>query len=254
MKKIFSIVCAVLLSAGAQAGMDNVLVSFSTPGPDKYADGTIVADGECYALVWTPTNETFVGIAADGAALGKSKVAIAAPVAKGGRCPNILFQIDEKYAKANYDGGTWGVCLLDTRRFALDVNGQIQLDAKGNRVIESVGDKALVNGYGAISMLQDGDKIVTCAADPVSAATTSASPTGAQPTISAIRIADGNVYVTVKNASSSVLYSLASGTAPDSIAADEAASAAYGPADAADEIILVTPQKAATGFFKVNRK
>ena len=42
---------AVLLCAGAFAAQNDALVSFSTPGPDKYADGTTVLDGEYYAIV-----------------------------------------------------------------------------------------------------------------------------------------------------------------------------------------------------------
>ena len=50
---------------GAFAGVDNVAITFSTPGPDTYKDGRQVLDGECYALVWTPTGAAFGGIAAD---------------------------------------------------------------------------------------------------------------------------------------------------------------------------------------------
>ncbi len=39
--------------------MQDKLARFSTLGPDCYADGTIVRDGECYALVWSPTGTTF---------------------------------------------------------------------------------------------------------------------------------------------------------------------------------------------------
>ena len=43
----------VLLSSFAYAGgLGDYLVRFSTHGPDRYSDGTLVGDGECYALVW----------------------------------------------------------------------------------------------------------------------------------------------------------------------------------------------------------
>lgn len=36
------------------AGITDYVATFSTPGPDRYADGTVVADGECYALEALP--------------------------------------------------------------------------------------------------------------------------------------------------------------------------------------------------------
>ena len=48
------------------AGITDYVATFSTPGPDRYADGTVVADGECYALVWSPKGSTFAGFSADG--------------------------------------------------------------------------------------------------------------------------------------------------------------------------------------------
>lgn len=46
----------------------NLLVTFSTPGPDRYADGSTVRDGERYALVYV--RGTFGGIAATDAKTG----------------------------------------------------------------------------------------------------------------------------------------------------------------------------------------
>ena len=50
MKKTIAALFAVA-SAAVFAG--DLLISFSTPGPDKYADGTQVLDGEYYSLVYT---------------------------------------------------------------------------------------------------------------------------------------------------------------------------------------------------------
>ena len=49
----------------AGAGTDDTLIAFSTKGPDRYADGTTVLDGECYALVWS-IDGNFDGFSADG--------------------------------------------------------------------------------------------------------------------------------------------------------------------------------------------
>ena len=56
---------AVLPNVSLASNQDKV-ARFSTPGPDCYADGTLVVDGECYALVWSPKGSTFAGFSADG--------------------------------------------------------------------------------------------------------------------------------------------------------------------------------------------
>ena len=90
----------------------NTLITFSTPGPDTYADGTPVVDGERYALVWTK-GEDFAGFTTEGEAVDpKQKVIYKAPLAKDGRCPLTLFQIDSTKAP---NGGVYSVYLLDTR-------------------------------------------------------------------------------------------------------------------------------------------
>ena len=140
MKKLVTMIGIAGLAFAATAAIDDALLSFSTVGPDKYSDGTTVLDGECYALVWTKNGATFGGIAADGTAVSETdEIVLVAPVAKGGRCPNVLFQIDSATADRLADG-TYGVYLLDTRVAAADgttaprgaVNGKL----------------SLVNGYG----------------------------------------------------------------------------------------------------------
>lgn len=64
------------------AGITDYVATFSTPGPDRYADGTVVADGECYALVWSPKGSTFAGFSADGTTVSSAdRVVLAAPLA-----------------------------------------------------------------------------------------------------------------------------------------------------------------------------
>lgn len=40
-------------------------ISFYTEGPDRYSDGTVVLDGESYALVWSKDGQ-FDGFTASG--------------------------------------------------------------------------------------------------------------------------------------------------------------------------------------------
>lgn len=252
MKKSLVAVFAGLMSAAAFAGMNNVLVSFSTVGPDKYADGTTVVDGECYALVWTPTGSAFAGINADGTAAGDSKVAIAAPVAKDGKCPSVTFQIDESYAAANFPGGTWGVYLLDTRKFKTDDDGVIIKDENGKAEVESVGGK-IVNGFGAVQTLSDG-KMASASADAsISTVTTSVAPEkAADLKINDIKFIGDNVYLYVSGSLSCLQYGLQSGDKPDNLSDAADGKTQYGNDDG--DMIIITPKKPGAQFFKVNRK
>ena len=144
MKKSLISVFAGLASVAAFAGMNNVVISFSTVGPDKYADGSLVRDGETYALVWTKSGSTFAGKADE-----NNKIVIKASEAKDHKCPYIQFQVDEDWVNANCPGGTWGVYLLDTRKFKADANGVILLDDGGKPVFDGFG--TAVNGYGLVA-------------------------------------------------------------------------------------------------------
>ena len=107
--------CAVLLAGAATAGIEDMVLRFSTSGPDRYADGTVVADGECYALVWSPAGKAFSGFNADGTAASPDDcVVLAAPLAQNGKCRDAFFQVPAaEYAEL--EGGEWAVCLVDTR-------------------------------------------------------------------------------------------------------------------------------------------
>ena len=118
MKKTIAVLFA-LISAAVFAGANDLLIMFSTPGPDKYADDTVVLDGESYALVWTGKD-------------GTQKTVLSVPFAKDGKCSPVLFVVDENDAP-QYAGGTWGVYLLDSRDFDKDPTGKTlaALDASG---------------------------------------------------------------------------------------------------------------------------
>lgn len=254
MKKTLGVLVAGLATAVAFASVDNVVVSFSTPGPDKYADGTQVLDGECYALVYTPKGSAFAGINADGTAAGDSRVMLTAPVAKGGKCPNIMFQVDGDYVSANdLEDGLWGVYVLDTRKFSKD-------ETKGTETVVGVGaldadgTASIVNGYGATSAAGTGVIISTGTTGAVAVQAKSEVPNaGKDLTIQHMEVkTDGNVYITVKGALSCMQYAISSGDKPGNIEADAASTTAYG--DANGEAILIAPAKGGSQFFQVNRK
>ena len=105
-------VAVLMLASVATAARTSMLVTFSSPGPDTYADNSAGADGECYALVWTDDAANFA-MADDGTVTG-GKVAATVPAAEGGRCPVVKIHFDAE-AAAEYADGTWGLYLLDTR-------------------------------------------------------------------------------------------------------------------------------------------
>ena len=115
MKKLTLMMGVAGLALASLAAVNDTLISFSTPGPDTYLDGTTVQDGECYALVWSQDG-VFEGAKADGTAVDANDlVVLVAPVAKGGRCPDLVYQVAAATAEA-LKGGCYGVYLLDTRR------------------------------------------------------------------------------------------------------------------------------------------
>ncbi|MBQ3806632.1 MAG: hypothetical protein II840_01610 [Kiritimatiellae bacterium] len=103
---------ALMLVGAAFADDTGLIVSFSSPGPDTYADGNTVVDGECYALVWTGNAANFA-IADDGTVTG-GKVVATLSVAKGDCCPPVKVRIAADIAD-EYSDGSWGVYLFDTR-------------------------------------------------------------------------------------------------------------------------------------------
>lgn len=243
MKKTLVAGLVGLLAAASFAGKDNVVITFCSQGPDTYADGSAVLDGETYALVWTPQGATFQGFAADGSAVAPSKVVLKAPLAKDGKCPFVKYEIDEGYAaKENFKGGTWAVYLLDTRVFTGT------LDADGKPQATGAFGKA-VNGYGEVSTAKTSVGFVS--ADGAAAVGAGLMPADkGEVKITNIELKDGKVFITVSGTVSSAAYAVAEGETPNAILPTE--TAAVG--NTAGEMILVRDQKAGGAFFKVNRK
>lgn len=172
-----SIVSAALFAAcGAFADAANTLITFSTPGPDTYADGTTVKDGEIYALVWSKDGN-FDGFTLEGEAADPAdKVIFKAPLAKDGHCGLTLFQIDSKVAP---QGGEYAVYLLDTRTTGMvtgaavaktfgGANGTANIaatkddntvDAEGNVIAVTTGTGALVDTTGGATPVITGFKV-----------------------------------------------------------------------------------------------
>lgn len=249
-KMIFGL--ALLAGACAFAGIDNVVVTFSTKGPDKYADGNVVTDGEIYALVWVKDGAKFAGIDANGDAVdgGNSRILLKAPVAKGGHCPNIQFEIDETYYRENgLAGGKLFVYLLDTRRFKLGDDG-VETDGNGRPIVTSVGDASgLVNGYGAATddIVCSGFAAANLSKSAKTGEAAAVPEKGKQLKIRDIKLLDGNVYIYVSGSLQSMRYRVKMGKLPGGL--KENVKQLYG--NDKEDLIIITPQKEASAFFSV---
>ena len=250
---------AVLPNVSLASNQDKI-ARFSTSGIDRYADGTTVVDGECYALVWSPKGSTFAGFNADGTTVSSAdRVVLAAPLAVNGRCRDSLFQISaEEYAELA--GGVWAVCLVDTRM----ANG-VPAGASNNAPLR-------VNRWGAV---KSGVKIEPAGAsglmpaaapktrgllaatgddsdDGVRAGVLSAVPDSVlPPKITAFEVSDGVVRLTVTDTVPFLTYTLASGDKPNDLATDDAAVRVDG--DTKAEIAIETDAVEGSRFFKVTR-
>lgn len=252
MKNALIALFALLSAPGLWAGADNVSIVFSTRGPDTYRDGRKVLDGEYYGLFWTPDGSSFAGIDIGGQAVPPSKLALKAAVAKGGRCPNVLFEIDADYARTNYPGGVWTVCLLDTRRFETDGDGVVRLGDDGLPVVAGCGgDSPVVNGYGEVGSPVVGS-VGSADADVVARVQSSSvlPPGGLDVRVREIKVVDGNVHLAVEGTSPALLYSLKTGGSPSDLSPSGQLRYGTGGAD----LLIVAPVKEEGEFFSVGAK
>ena len=253
---------ALMLAAAVFAGEDDVLLAFSTTGPDRYADGSPVMEGEIYALVWTRAGATFAGVQADGALVnpGDSEIVMTQPnagtkVVDGetvGYCRPTLFHIPAAFHAA-HAGGRYEVVLLDTR--ATDASGVLRPAGRAEYVrgwcVVPERERGAQDAAASSAMLRRG-------AAPASGARTVASllPPGVeipQPRITAIKVEDGQVKLTFTGSSPLLLYSIAAGGTP---AVDESVGAVQpvsGVSDAAAELEIAVPVREGQRFFKVVR-
>ncbi len=171
---IFACGCAALMSAAAfAAGADDALITFSTKGPDTYADGTVVKDGENYALVWVKAGAEFGGFTAQGKLVDEENNLLLGvfPRAKGGRCADTFVQINKGFADAYGAAGDFALYLLDTR------------SADKTAIADSKDLSSGVQSYGQVAALEvTGAQIKTTTAESAGeAATASALPSGILP-------------------------------------------------------------------------
>ncbi len=204
------------------AAANDVVLTFSTPGPDTYADGTTVLDGESYALVWTKAGATFGGIAADGKLLSANdKIVLVAGVAEGGKCPTTVFEIEAADFEA-YEGGSFALYLLDTR--VKDAEGKISVagaNALATTAPESVNAIGLAStstssSTSSSSLIPQTSSLT--AGSAIALATVGVHSKIDVPTITALKIEGETVSITVKDTSPTADYFVVPGTTPGSFA------------------------------------
>ena len=117
MKKLVSMVMGLAAAAAFAVPMPEVQVlSFSVQGTETYADGSSLADGECYALVWSEDGQ-FAGIDGEGKAKrAGDEVIYIGQIVKG---VDVSFQIADGFKSS----GSFDIWILDTRVFE---NGEVK--------------------------------------------------------------------------------------------------------------------------------
>ena len=214
----------------AFGSMQDKLARFSTPGPDCYADGSIVRDGECYALVWSPAGTAFAGFNADGTPVSsRDRVVLAGALAQDGKCRDAVFQIPAAEYEA-LKGGEWAVCLVDTRNLVgvptgvrngkpLRVNRWGIISGGVNITDASSTKPRLAATGGTRSVASDGGRGAT--ALPVRANRLSAVPPNLlPPQITAIELADGEVWLAVDGTVPYLDYTIISSETPNDFKPD----------------------------------
>ena len=227
------------------AGQDNLLATFSTKGPDCYADGTVVKDGESYALVWTKAGAAFAGITVTGEAVGDqnlNRVLCIAPLAKDGRCPDVVVEVNKLVADLYAGAGTFSLHLLDTRK-ADGTPGGVEVGVNGFSAAREFSLAAKSAADGVQTGIETNAEL---------AATATVLPdTIPQPKIKSIEVKDGIVRLTVARTSKLVRYGVSSGATPATLAADPDFAPQDG--DDAGDIVIEAPAKGNSGFFSVGR-
>lgn len=242
MNKISAFVAALALAGSAFAAANDTVISFSTPGIDKYADGSRVLPGESYALVWTANGSTFGGLTADCTPVSETdKVVMVAPLAKRGRCPVTVVEIDANDAK-QYENGKFSLYLLDTR--VKGANGVVALAAYVNgipQVVNAIGSADAGKEFAAV----DGVAGSIMAGSPVKLGEVGVYTQIEAPQITAIEVKGAKIRIQVKGMSGAANYFVVPGVAPGQFAP------AMDATPDADGFTFDKPEEQDATFFKV---
>lgn len=246
MKKL-GFILAVLATTAVTAS--EVKVMFSTPGPDKYADGTSVLKGETYALVWKESADAAFSIAADGTVTG-GKVVLTYQTKEAGHCSDVLFVVPEAWlTEKGIKDGVWAVELLDTRVYAAD--GTVSFAAVDATTLMPKAVNATAEASTAVvASTAESVPAATGKAAGVTAVASAVPENVPQPNIKAIEIKGDFVHVTVENTVPYLNYDLAAGDSPDALKPESGKTQT---GVAGKDITFVTPVIKDGAFFTISR-
>lgn len=213
-----------IASAAAFAGAGDLLVTFSTPGPDKYADGKDVLVGETYGLFYT-----------DEQGVQEPSPVLAYKTKAAGRCTPVMFVIDESKA-GKYRAGKLEVYLLDTRgNDGASMGTTPKGIVEGEPIVKSKTASATVSVTSGEQM-NSGDSAAAVAFDIP------------QPVITGIEFDGDDVLLGVKGLVPCVGYTLQSGADTTDITTPE------GDIAFESETTISVPKTSGGQFFKVTTK
>ena len=248
---------SLLMCGVTFASMEDMVLRFSTPGLDRYADGSVVMDGECYALVWSPKGHSFAGFNADGTAVSATdRVVLAAPLAQDGKCRDALFQVPAAEYR-ELAGGEWAVCLVDTRKAdGIPAGTQDGKPLRVNRwgmVKSGVSIESALKRNVAAATPTSSPRLVSAVPDEgVCADERSAVPDSAKtPVITAIEVQDGVIWLTVADTEPYFSYAIISGAEPGVLKTDYYSETVDG--EKGRKIAIGTLESIGRRFFKVKR-
>ena len=224
MKKTIAALFAIT-SAAVFAGAGDVLITFSTPGPDTYADGTPVLTNETYGLFYT-----------DAQGVQNPVPVLTYKTKEAGRCTPVMFVVDESKA-ATYRSGKLEVYLLDTRgNNGSSMGTEPRGIVDGEPIVKSKTASASLT-VGTSDSFNSGDSTEAVAFDVP------------EPVIAGIDVGDELVTVTVKNLVPCVGYKLVSGDQATDIKTPAGEDIAY-----KSETPIVVTRQPGGQFFKVTTK
>lgn len=226
MKKTIAALFAIV-SAAVFAGANDLLISFSSPDGDTYADGKPVLKGELYALVFTPAGEN-----------AEPQTVFTFATKEAGHCSPVVYVVSETN-QLRYASGTWSVYLLDTRNYEGDPEKDVYVQdgdtIKENNTRAKVSNATIDDSFGSA----DSSKTVAASSFVIP-----------DPVIAGIEVKNAEVIITVKDVVPCIGYTLesVSGSVDFSVP-DETKDFSN-----AREIDLVVPKKDGAQFFKVTSK
>lgn len=249
MKNVFVGLFMMLALGAVAAECNDTTVYVWTNGPDKYADGTTVLDGERYALCWSAGE--FAGFKADGSLVNAEDVVIEiASLAKDGKCRDYIYAIPYEIAGL-LKGGNFSLWLLDTRVFAED--GKVSFAAQDGTKVSAIAGAAKVGATIKVTSTSGKSSV----GDAVVAAVPTGVPADAPaPAIKSIKVDQSAklVYIEVEKTVPYLTYDLAAGDKPSALEKGKAEHPVNGAATEADTITLIKPVKEGGELISVNRK